>query len=129
MNTAAFTLAWHRMLPWDRIRGLFNGFGYVVMLTVVLKPADANGFAFLDQQRPGAVAVEYVYIPAVHRVRELTPLAGYEPFFGTDFTYQDLSFVPFGGQKRSSRAPRLTMARRPINWRRRWTTTRTTQRL
>jgi signal transduction histidine kinase len=36
MNTAAFTLAWHRTLPWDRIRGLFNGFGYVVMLTVVL---------------------------------------------------------------------------------------------
>jgi signal transduction histidine kinase len=36
MNTTAVTLAWHRMLPLDRIRGLFNGFGYVVMLTVVL---------------------------------------------------------------------------------------------
>ena len=40
------------------------------MLTVVLKPADAIGFAFVDQQRPGGVAVEYAYIPAVHRVRE-----------------------------------------------------------
>ena len=64
MNTAAFTLAWHRTLPWDRIRGLFNGFGYVVMLTVVLKPADANGFAFLDQQRPGAVAAHGESRPA-----------------------------------------------------------------
>jgi hypothetical protein len=99
------------------------------MLTVLLKPTDAKGIALLAKQQPGAVAVLYSYLPAVRRVRELTPLAGYEPFFGTDFTYQDLSFVPFGGQKRSSRAPRLTMARRPINWRRRWPTTRTTQRL
>jgi hypothetical protein len=36
MNTAAFTLARHRLLPWDHIRGLYNGFGYIVMLTVVL---------------------------------------------------------------------------------------------
>jgi histidine kinase/histidine kinase/DNA gyrase B/HSP90-like ATPase len=36
MNTTALTLARHRLLPWDRIRGLFNGFGYIVMLTVVL---------------------------------------------------------------------------------------------
>ncbi len=28
----------------------------------------------------------------------LTPLAGYEPFFGTNFTYQDLGFVPLGGR-------------------------------
>ncbi len=70
------------------------------MLTVVLKPTDAKGIAFLAQQRPGALPVQYSYLPAVRRVREITPLAGYEPFFGTDFTYEDLSFVKFGGQEK-----------------------------
>jgi len=70
------------------------------MLTVLLKPADAKGIAFLAKEQPGAEAVEYWYLPALHRVRELTPLAGYEPFFGTDFTYQDLSFVRLGGQEK-----------------------------
>ncbi len=36
MNTTALLLARRRLLPWDRIRGLYNGFGYIVMLTVVL---------------------------------------------------------------------------------------------
>ncbi len=70
------------------------------MLTVVLKPADAKGLALLAQQRPGARAIEYVYLPALRRVRELTPLAGYEPYFGTDFTYEDLSFVRLGGHEK-----------------------------
>jgi hypothetical protein len=70
------------------------------MLTVVLEPADAKGFALLAEQRPGAQAVEYVYLPALRRVRELTPLAGYEPYFGTDFTYQDLSFIRLGGHEK-----------------------------
>jgi hypothetical protein len=70
------------------------------MLTVVLKPADAKGIALLAKQQPGAEAVIYSYLPAVRRVREITPLAGYEPFFGTDFTYEDLSFIRFGGQEK-----------------------------
>jgi Histidine kinase len=36
MNTIVSTLARPRPLPWDRIRGLFNGFGYIVILTAVL---------------------------------------------------------------------------------------------
>jgi len=57
MNTIAFTLARPSSLPWDRIRGLYNGIGYIVMLTVVLSfwgglqqglikllSADWNGF-------------------------------------------------------------------------------------
>lgn len=70
------------------------------MLTVVLKPAGGRGIAFLAKEKPGAMAVEYSYLPAIRRVREITPLAGYEPFFGTDFTYEDLSFVRLGGQEK-----------------------------
>ncbi|MGZ6253849.1 MAG: outer membrane lipoprotein-sorting protein [Candidatus Binataceae bacterium] len=39
-------------------------------------------------------------LSASHSAREITPLAGYEPFFGTDFTYQDLSFVRFHGHEK-----------------------------
>ena len=70
------------------------------MLTVVLRPAEAKGISFLAEEKPGAGAVAYWYLPALHRVREITPLAGYEPFYGTDFTYQDLSFVRLGGHEK-----------------------------
>jgi len=70
------------------------------MLTAVLKPADARGITFLAKKNPGAAAVEYSYLPALRRVREITPVASYEPFFGTDFTYEDLSFVRLGGREK-----------------------------
>ena len=70
------------------------------MLTVVLKPAGARGLAFLAIEKPGAVAVEYSYLPAVRRVNEITPVAAYEPFGGTDFTYGDLGPVRLGGQEK-----------------------------
>jgi Outer membrane lipoprotein-sorting protein len=70
------------------------------MLTTVLKPADAKGITLLAKEKPGEATVTYWYLPALHLVRELTPLAGYEPFFGTDFTYQDLSFVRLGGHEK-----------------------------
>ena len=79
-------------------RSQVNGADWI--LTVVLKPADARGIALLAQQQPGTVAVQYSYLPAVRRVREITPMAAYEPFFGTDFTYEDLGFVRFGGQEK-----------------------------
>ncbi len=70
------------------------------MLTVVLKPAGAKGIAFLAEEKPGAGVIEYSYLPAVRRVQEVTPVAGYEPFGGTDFTYGDLGFVSLGGQEK-----------------------------
>jgi outer membrane lipoprotein-sorting protein len=70
------------------------------MLTVVLNPAAAKGIAFLAKEKPGEVAVEYSYLPAVRRVQEITPVAGYEPFGGTDFTYGDLGPVRLGGQEK-----------------------------
>jgi hypothetical protein len=62
------------------------------MLTVILSPsAWGNGIALLDQDKP-PTAVEHIYLPAVQRVRRFTPLQAWEPFFGSDFSYQDFSF-------------------------------------
>jgi outer membrane lipoprotein-sorting protein len=68
------------------------------MLTVMLLPSSwGKGIALLDEDKPSSTAgSEYIYLPAVQRVRRFTPLQGWEPFFGSDFSYQDFSFPRFG---------------------------------
>jgi hypothetical protein len=76
-------------------RGQANGSKW--MLTVVLLPSSwGKGIALLDEDNASATAAsEYIYLPAVRRVRRFTPLQGWEPFFGSDFSYQDFSFPRF----------------------------------
>ena len=86
------------LAEWKMVQANGTANGAHWMLTVVLAPPDAKGMALLDKEQPGATsAVSYVYLPAAKREFELTPLAGYDPFFGTDFSYQDLGFVRLGG--------------------------------
>lgn len=64
------------------------------MLTVVLLPVSwGEGIALLDEEKPSSKAFEHVYLPGVRRVRSFTPLEAWEPFFGSDFSYQDFSFA------------------------------------
>ena len=68
------------------------------ILTVILAPEGAKGMAFLDkEQTKGTSTVKYAYLPATKRVLEFNPVQGYDPFFATDFSYQDLGFVLLGG--------------------------------
>jgi hypothetical protein len=68
------------------------------ILTVVLAPPGAKGMAFLDKQRLHDTSTfKYAYLPATKRVLEFSPVEGYDAFFATDFTYQDLGFVALGG--------------------------------
>jgi hypothetical protein len=68
------------------------------MLTVVLAPPDAKGMAFLDKQKLHSTSTfKYAYLPATKRVLEFSPVEGYDTYFATDFTYQDLGFVALGG--------------------------------
>jgi hypothetical protein len=68
------------------------------MLTVVMAPPGAKGMAFLDRQKAHQTStLKYAYLPATKRVMEFNPVQGYDSFFGTDFTYQDLGFVALGG--------------------------------
>jgi outer membrane lipoprotein-sorting protein len=77
-------------------RGEANGSKW--LLTVMLLPSSwGKGIALLDEDNPSATAAsEYIYLPAVQRVRRFTPLQGWEPFFGSDFSYQDFSFPRLG---------------------------------
>jgi Outer membrane lipoprotein-sorting protein len=63
------------------------------MLTVVQAPESLKGIAYLVQERTGQPGRQWVYLPAVRRVRELMPIDAQRDFLGTDFTYADLGFI------------------------------------
>ena len=68
------------------------------ILTAVLAPPSARGIAFLDKEETKATStVKYGYLPATKRVFQFNPVQGYDAFFATDFSYQDLGFVLLGG--------------------------------
>jgi uncharacterized protein len=66
-----------------------------LMLTVMVAPSGVRGTAFLLEEGPAADA-QWVYIPTVRRARQLMPVARYQAFLGSDFTYADLGFVSRG---------------------------------
>lgn len=72
--------------------------GELHILTVVTAPSDARGIASVvhDENKDGVDDLS-LYVPAVRRVRQLTPLGAFEPFLSSDFTYSDLGLVPLGG--------------------------------
>jgi Outer membrane lipoprotein-sorting protein len=86
------------MTEWKMVQANGNANGAHWILTVVLAPSDAKGMASLDRQKLHATSTfRYVYLPATKRVLEFSPVQGYDTFFATDFTYQDLGFVALGG--------------------------------
>jgi hypothetical protein len=80
-NPKGLTTTWRLV----QARAEANGSNW--MLTVVLSPAPwGKGIALLDEDKPSATADQYVFFPGVQRVRRFTPLATWEPFFGSDFS-------------------------------------------
>jgi hypothetical protein len=63
------------------------------MLTVVLAPEAERGIAILFQDRGTKPDRQWVYVPAVRRVREISRPETYQAFLNTDFTFADLGFV------------------------------------
>jgi hypothetical protein len=85
-------------VQWKMVQANGNANGAHWILTVVLAPPDARGIAFLDKEETSATStIKYAYLPATRRVLEFTPVEGYDAFFATDFSYQDLGFVRLGG--------------------------------
>jgi len=63
------------------------------ILTVMLAPQSERGIALLVQEREKKSDVQWFYLPAVRRVRELVPADAYQAFLDSDFSYADLGFV------------------------------------
>ncbi len=69
-------------------------------LNVVLAPESLRGTAFLVQDDGAASDVQWLYIPAIGRVRQLVSPEAYSAFLNSDFTYADLGFVDTGARYR-----------------------------
>jgi len=63
------------------------------LLTVLQAPKSLEGIAYLVQEREDQPGLQWIYLPAVRRVRELMPSGEQQDFLGTDFTYGDLGFL------------------------------------
>jgi hypothetical protein len=63
-------------------------------LTVLLSPVDARGFAYLVEERSDTKPeVQWLWVPAIRRVRKLVSVESNEAFLGSDFTYSDIGFI------------------------------------
>lgn len=68
-------------------------------LIVMQAPENVRGISYLVQEKVGKPDLQWVYLPALRRVRELMPIGAYQDFLGTDFTYGDLGLVDLGDRK------------------------------
>jgi outer membrane lipoprotein-sorting protein len=56
-------------------------------------PAEVKGTGFLAFTHKGKPADQWLYLPALKRVRQITPQARTESFVGTDLSYRDLDII------------------------------------
>jgi hypothetical protein len=62
-------------------------------LIVLQAPETVKGITYLVQEQVGRPDLQWMYLPAVRRVREFSSVGAYQDFLGTDFTYGDLGLV------------------------------------
>ena len=56
-------------------------------------PAEVRGTAFLAYTHKGRPADQWLYLPELKRIRQITARTRSESFMGTDFTYHDLDLI------------------------------------
>jgi len=65
------------------------------ILTVVLAPSDLQGTAYLVEEEAASDDTrQWVYVPAIGRVRTVISPEAFSAFLNSDFTYSDLGFTP-----------------------------------
>jgi hypothetical protein len=62
------------------------------MVLTMLEPKAVRGLTYLFWDRKDQPN-KWVYIPTIRRVLEITPLLGYQPFLGSEFTVSDIGFI------------------------------------
>ena len=70
--------------------------GIEYMLLRVLAPEDVKGVSLLNIQEEDKNGRQYIYLPALEQVRQISGGSMKSYFLGTDFTYEDLRIKPIG---------------------------------
>jgi len=60
-------------------------------LTIFDEPRDVRGTAFLNHSHPTAEDDQWLYLPAIKRVKRIASRNKSGPFMGSEFAYEDLS--------------------------------------
>lgn len=60
-------------------------------LAVFDSPADVKGTAFLTHTHSEGDDEQWLYLPALKRVKRISPASKTSPFMGSEFTYEDLA--------------------------------------
>jgi outer membrane lipoprotein-sorting protein len=70
-----------------------RGGGEDKTLSVFLSPAEVRGTSFLQFAHRDRDAEQWLFLPALQRVRQISAQAKTESFMGTDFSYRDLELL------------------------------------
>ena len=62
-------------------------------VTVVMSPDALKGVTFLVVEQQGKPHAQYLYLPALRRVRTISGPSSFEPFLNSDFAYADLGLL------------------------------------
>lgn len=68
-----------------------GGLGDSKTLLMFTDPTEIKGVTLLSVTRKGAPDQQWLYTPAIQRVRSIAPRERTEPFAGSDFTYEDIA--------------------------------------
>ena len=79
-----------------------NKAGLQRALVTFRSPVEVKGTAFLVNERPDGLPDQYLFLPALKKVRRIAAGHATDSFMGSDFTYMDLSPMPQASEDQAS---------------------------
>jgi outer membrane lipoprotein-sorting protein len=92
------------------------------LLATFESPADVKGTVFLSHTHAGRADDQWLYLPALKRVKRIAPANKTSPFMGSEFSYEDLASAEvekftyrYRGEEAFDNAPRFLVERVPVD--------------
>jgi outer membrane lipoprotein-sorting protein len=105
-----------------RARTLEGGDDGDKLLAIFEAPADVRGTVFLSHTHADRADDQWLYLPALKRVKRIAPANRSSPFMGSEFSYEDLASAEvekythaYRGDERYEGAARFLLERAPVD--------------
>jgi outer membrane lipoprotein-sorting protein len=92
------------------------------LLALFKTPADVRGTVFLSHTHPDRADDQWLYLPALKRVKRIAPANRSSPFMGSEFSYEDLASAEvekytyaYRGDERDAGEARFLLERVPVD--------------